>query len=196
MQIRKDDLAQIYSSMRMPLVRYCKKFYHRGLVFRRPDGEKIKADGEDNVQEHFVRLLEQLAETGDYFHNLFKGVQNTAIDETRRIRDKARKLETAFPEKNNDEQKDSPIYTDSGPTVLQNLITEENLKRYAEAIDAATKEFTPQMWKIIALYLQDYDYGEIADQLQIKPITVRKEFYKAVDRFRTAFKKFKLLPTK
>lgn len=107
-------------------------------------------------------------------------------------------LEMFSPEEAEDNNYDCMLVNETPslplPEVLNELIHQEDLTEYSKVFDSVTKKFPPQMWEVLSLILQDFEYEEIAEQLQIPQECVRKEYYKAADRFRTAYSRRNMLP--
>jgi RNA polymerase sigma-70 factor, ECF subfamily len=172
---REESFQTLFDRFYWPLFRF---FEHRGFS---PE------ESQDLIQETFLRVfrgIESFRGDARWEHWLFRIAANTAVKELRR-RLAAKRAGRLVPLEGEDVG-DSPAAVAGGsprgaeaPVPLRQLLNKEMTERLSQAIDG----LPPQMRRCVRLrVLQDLDYDEIAESLQISPSTVKVQLFKARKR--------------
>jgi RNA polymerase sigma-70 factor (ECF subfamily) len=131
-------------------------------------------ESQDLIQETFLRVYVGIADfRGESrgVHWLFRIAANTALKAVRH-RTAAKRAGESVP-------LDGEEAGSEGSAPLRQLLDKERKERLAEAIE----RLPAQMRRCVRLrVLQDLDYGEIAEILQISPSTVKVQLFKARKR--------------
>ncbi len=172
---REESFRTLFDRFYWPLFRF---FEHRNFS---PE------ESQDLIQETFLRVfrgIESFRGDARWEHWLFRIAANTAVKELRR-RLAAKRAGRLVPLEG-EEVGDSPAEAAGGsprgaeaPVPLRQLLSKEMTERLSRAIDG----LPPQMRRCVRLrVLQDLDYDEIAESLQISPSTVKVQLFKARKR--------------
>lgn len=172
---REESLQSLFERFYGPL---CRFFERRGFS---------AAEGQDLIQETFLRVfrgIETFRGEARWEHWVFRIAFNTA-SKALRHRGAAKRAGRVVPLEGEDVA-DSPPAAAGGsprdaeaPTPLRRLLGME-LK---ERLDQAIAGLPPQMRRCVRLrVLQELDFDEIAELLQVSPSTVKVQLFKARKR--------------
>jgi len=169
---REESFRILFDRFYWPLFRF---FEHRGFSTE---------ECQDLIQETFLRVyrgIEAFRGESRWEHWLFRIAANTAIKALRH-RAAAKRTGQEVPLEG-DGEGDSPALTSGGsartPEPLRQLLGME----MRELLTRAIEDLPPQMRRCVRLrVLQDLDYDEIAEILQLSPSTVKVQLFKARKR--------------
>lgn len=168
---REEGFRILFDRFYWPLFRF---FEHRGFSTE---------ECQDLIQETFLRVyrgIEAFRGESRWEHWLFRIAANTAIKALRH-RAAAKRTGQEVPLERDDEG-------DSPATAGGNAHTPEPLRQLLgmemrELLTRAIEDLPPQMRRCVRLrVLQDLDYDEIAEILQLSPSTVKVQLFKARKR--------------
>jgi len=169
---REESFRILFDRFYWPLFRF---FEHRGFSTE---------ECQDLIQETFLRVyrgIEAFRGESRWEHWLFRIAANTAIKALRH-RAAAKRTGQEVPLEG-DGEGDSPALAAGGsartPEPLRQLLGME----MRELLTRAIEDLPPQMRRCVRLrVLQDLDYDEIAEILQLSPSTVKVQLFKARKR--------------
>jgi len=170
---REESFRTLFDRFYWPLFRF---FEHRGFS---------REECQDLIQETFIRVyrgIEAFRGEARWEHWLFRIAANTAIKALRH-RAAAKRAGREVPLEGEDEG-DLPATAAGGSQrgtaePLRQLLGKEMKDLLIQAIEG----LPPQMRRCVRLrVLQDLDYGEIAEVLQLSPSTVKVQLFKARKR--------------
>jgi len=169
---REESFRILFDRFYWPLFRF---FEHRGFSTE---------ECQDLIQETFLRVyrgIEAFRGESRWEHWLFRIAANTAIKALRH-RAAAKRTGQEMPLEG-DGEGDSPALAAGGsartPEPLRQLLGME----MRELLTRAIEDLPPQMRRCVRLrVLQDLDYDEIAEILQLSPSTVKVQLFKARKR--------------
>lgn len=170
---REESFRTLFDRFYWPLFRF---FEHRGFS---------KEECQDLIQETFLRVyrgIEAFRGESRWEHWLFRIAANTAIKALRH-RAAAKRAGQEVPLEGEDEG-DLPATAAGGSPCgtaepLRQLLGKEKRDLLTRAIEG----LPAQMRRCVRLrVLQDFDYDEIADILQLSPSTVKVQLFKARKR--------------
>ena len=168
---REESFRLLFHRFHRPLFRF---FEHRGFS---PE------ESQDLIQETFLRVyqgIDGFRGESRWEHWLFRIAANTA-SKALRHRGAAKRANQSVPLEEED-MADSPHASAATPAPLRRLLGREVKERLVQAIDG----LPAQMRRCVRLrVLQDLDYPEIAEILQISPSTVKVQLFKARKRLQT-----------
>ena len=137
-------------------------------------------ESQDLIQETFLRVYKGVGGfrgEARWEHWLFRIAANTA-SKALRHRGAAKRASQSVPLEGEDVA-DSPGGSAETPAPLRRLLGQEMKERLVQAVDG----LPAQMRRCVRLrMIQDLDYGEIAEILQISPSTVKVQLFKARKR--------------
>lgn len=168
---REESFRLLFHRFHRPLFRF---FENRGFSTE---------ECQDLIQETFLRVyrgLDGFRGEARWEHWLFRIAANTA-SKALRHRGAAKRASHSVPLEGEDVA-DSSGAPDDTPAPLRRLLGREMKERLIQAIDG----LPAQMRRCVRLrMLQDLDYDEIAEILQISPSTVKVQLFKARKRLQT-----------
>lgn len=167
---REESFRTLFDRFYWPLFRF---FENRGFS---------REECQDLIQETFLRVFQGIgAFRGEsrWEHWLFRIAANTAVKALRH-RAAAKRAGSVVPLEGEEGEDSIPVPCDGeDPAPLRQLLGKEKKELLSRAIDG----LPPQMRHCVRLrVLQDLDYDEIADILQISPSTVKVQLFKARKR--------------
>ena len=169
---REESFRTLFDRFYWPLFRF---FEHRGFSTE---------ECQDLIQETFIRVyrgIEAFRGESRWEHWLFRIAANTAIKALRH-RAAAKRAGQEVPLQEEDEGDLQVMATGSAsdtPEPLRQLLSKER----KDLLIAAIEGLPAQMRRCVRLrVLQDLDYNEIAEILQLAPSTVKVQLFKARKR--------------
>lgn len=160
--LREESFQALFDRFHGPLFRF---FQNRGFS---PE------ESQDLIQETFIRVylgIDSFRGESRWEHWLFRIAANTALKAVRH-RAAAKRAGESVPLEGED-------FETAGPAPLRQLLDKERKELLTEAIG----RLPVQMRRCVRLrVLQDLDYDEIAEILQISPSTVKVQLFKGRKR--------------
>ncbi|MES1241745.1 MAG: sigma-70 family RNA polymerase sigma factor [Acidobacteriota bacterium] len=170
--LREEGFRALFDRFYRPLFRF---FGNRGFS---PE------ECQDLIQETFLRVylgIDAFRGEARWEHWLFRIAANTALKAVRH-RSAAKRAGPSVPLEGKDVEDSLPAATGRNPAPLRELLGKEMQERLGRAIEG----LPPQMRRCVRLrVLQELDYDEIAEILQISPSTVKVQLFKARKRLQT-----------
>jgi RNA polymerase sigma-70 factor, ECF subfamily len=167
----EESFRLLFHRFHRPLFRF---FEHRGFSTE---------ECQDLIQETFLRVYQGIGGfrgEARWEHWLFRIAANTA-SKALRHRGAAKRANHSVPLEEEDVA-ESPHASADTPAPLRRLLGREVKERLIQAIDG----LPAQMRRCVRLrVIQDLDYPEIAEILQISPSTVKVQLFKARKRLQT-----------
>ena len=173
--LREEGFRALFDQFHRPLLRF---FQNRGFSTE---------ESQDLIQETFLRVylgIDAFRGEARWEHWLFRIAANTALKAVRH-RSAAKRAGQSVPLEGNDAGDSLPAAAGGNPrsaeapAPLRDLLGKEMQERVGRAIE----DLPPQMRRCVRLrVLQELDYDEIAEILQLSPSTVKVQLFKARKR--------------
>lgn len=172
---REESFQTLFDRFYWPLFRF---FEHRGFSTE---------ECQDLIQETFLRVyrgIEAFRGEARWEHWLFRIAANTAIKALRH-RSAAKRASRSVPLEGQDIADTEPAAAGGSPRSAEAPVPLRQLlgKEMRELLSQAIERLPGQMRRCVRLrVIQDLDYHEIAEILQISPSTVKVQLFKARKR--------------